>query len=368
MITDINPGGAELALLRLVTATADRCRHQVVVISHWDPLRPDFEAVGVPVEVIGLARRRPSPLRLLRLAVAIRRSQPDVVQTWMPAADLLGGFAARLVTRAPVLWNLRNSELDPGRSHRATRAVTRLNGHLSRLVPTRIVAVAGRAADAHAALGHDRARMVVIHNGFATPRPLSRADARTQLGLDADRTVVSRLGRYHPDKDHATLLAAWRVVVERRPDAVLVLAGQDMDAGNGALRDVIDEHGVRASTVLLGRLADPAAVYAASDVTVSNSLAEGLPNVVGEAMAHAVPAVVTDAGDSAFLVGDTGIVVPCGDRSALAGAIAELVDMDEEERRALGGAARRRVSTDFSMRAMADRYVSLWTEVADVRR
>jgi glycosyltransferase involved in cell wall biosynthesis len=367
VITDINPGGAELALLRLVAATSERCRHAVIVVSSWDPLRPQFEAIGVPVTVIGLARRTPSPLRLVRLAAAVRRSRPDVVQTWMPAADLLGGIAARLTTRAPVVWNLRNSELDPARSHRVTRAVTRLNGRLSRLVPTRIVAVAGKAADAHAELGHDRHRMVVIHNGFATGKHLERADARTRLGLSPASFVVSRLGRYHPDKDHASLLAAWQEVASRRPEAVLALAGQDMDASNIELREMIRARGLEASTVLLGRLDDPTAIYAASDITVSNSLAEGLPNVVGEAMAHAIPAVVTDAGDSAVLVGDSGRVVPCGDTAALTAAIVEFAQMSPDERRSCGEAARARVTTEFSMQAMADRYESLWSEVAHVR-
>jgi glycosyltransferase involved in cell wall biosynthesis len=108
-------------------------------------------------------------------------------------------------------------------------------------------------------------------------------------------------------------------------------------------------------------------LYAASDLTVSSSLAEGLPNVIGEAMAHGIPAVVTDAGDSALLVGDTGRVVPCADPGALATALHELVTMDGAARAGLGRLARNRIDEEFSMAVMTERYVALWREVADVR-
>jgi glycosyltransferase involved in cell wall biosynthesis len=365
VITDINPGGAELALLRLVEATSQVCEHSLIVISGWDPLREQFERLGVPVTVIGLGRRSPNPVRVVQLLAAVRGSRPHVVQTWMPAGDLLGGIAARLTTRAPVVWNLRNSELDPQRSHRMTRLVTRLNGRLSRMVPARIVAVADKAARVHAELGYDPRRTVVIHNGFVgganteVDRPL--------FGFVDRDLVVSRLGRYHPDKDHASLITAWSAVAEQCPYARLALAGQDMDDTNDELCQRIRAAGVEGSVRLLGRLNDPAPLYAVSDITVSNSLAEGLPNVVGEAMAHGVPAVVTDAGDSASLVGDTGRVVPCGDPDALAAAIIDLARTAPPDRQALGDAARRRIENEFSMEAMAARYVALWNEVAGVR-
>ena len=367
VITAINAGGAELALVRLVEATADCCEHHIIVISEWDPLRERFEATGAAVTTIGLGRRNPNPVKVARIATAIRRSRPDVVQTWLPAGDLLGGVLARLVTRSPVVWNLRNSELDPARSRRLTRAITRTNGVLSRLVPSRIVAVGERAADVHAALRFDRSRMHVIRNGFVVPPLGGRDAARSQLGIPTHGPMASRLGRFHSDKDHQSLLDAWSRVTTRIPAARLLLAGEDMNAHNEALTAMIRRYGVEGSVTLLGRLDDPGPVYRASDIGISNSLAEGFPNVVGEAMAHATPVVVTDVGDSAMLVGDSGRVVPAADAPALADAITELLQLTPDARAELGRRGRERISERFSMPAMADRYVALWTEVADVR-
>lgn len=368
VITDINPGGAELALLRLVEATRDRCAHTIIVISHWDPLRPSFEGLGASVITIGLGRRHPNPIRFARLARALRKSSPDVVQTWLPAGDLLGGLCARLVTRAPVVWNLRNSELDPQRSHRLTRAITRLNGKLSRHVPMRIVAVGERAAEVHRQLGYRRDRIVIIRNGFALPtESTDRRQAREENGMPADGAIVARLGRYHPDKDHRSLMRAWRTVVATHPSARLVLAGQDMTPANAELVGEIEAAGVSDAVDLIGRLSNPHWLYVASDLTVSNSLAEGFPNVVGESMALGTPAIVTDVGDSALLVGDRSLVVPPDDPEALAAAIIEFLERTPPERQKIGAQGRARIADDFSMTTMANRYSQLWQEVADVR-
>jgi glycosyltransferase involved in cell wall biosynthesis len=98
------------------------------------------------------------------------------------------------------------------------------------------------------------------------------------------------------------------------------------------------------------------AVYSALDLLVSASLGEGFSNVIGEAMACAVPCVVTDVGDSAWLVGDAGRVVPAKDPEALAGAIAGLLS---EDRAALGARARARIVENFSEAALVARTEAL---------
>jgi glycosyltransferase involved in cell wall biosynthesis len=370
VITDLEPAGSELALLRLVEATADRCNHHVISLSTAASLRHRFEAAGALVTVIGLGRRVLNPVRLVRLGRVIRAAQPHVIQTWLPAADLLGGVIGRLATNAPVVWNLRCSDLAPERSSRTTRLVSRINGRLSRRVPARIVAVGHRASDIHAELHYERTRIVVIENGFRLPsNSPDRHDDRRVLAIPLGAFVVSRLGRFHPDKDHPRLIEAWAHVTGEIPEAILILAGNDMDEANADLAQLIELHGVNETVRLLGLVDDPTAIYTVSDATVSNSLSEGFPNVIGEAMALGIPPVVTDVGDSARLVGDSGIVVPSASPVALAQAIISLHRMSGAERVELGDRARDRIANSFSMDSMARRYVELWNDAAgDVRR
>src|SRR5207244_5800392 len=129
----------------------------------------------------------------------------------------------------------------------------------------------------------------------------------------------------------------------RRPDARFVLCGKDVTVENEQLRAWIEAAGLADAVHLLGQRDDVPRLMASFDVLVSSSIGEGLPNAIGEAMACGTPCVVTDVGDCATIVGDTGRVVGPSDPGALAGAVVEVLDLPETQRSALGSAARERV-------------------------
>lgn len=100
---------------------------------------------------------------------------------------------------------------------------------------------------------------------------------------------------------------------------------------------------------------------AALDVaTTSSAFGEAFPIVVGEAMACGVPCVVTDVGDSAVIVGETGAVVPPGDPDALAAGWRRLLDMRQDERSRLGMAARQRIGERYSLKKIVAQYEQLY--------
>ena len=137
-----------------------------------------------------------------------------------------------------------------------------------------------------------------------------------------------------------------------------------MEWENEELAGWVREAGLADRFHLLGERRDVLDQLAALDVFALYSLGEGFPNVVAEAMSVGVPCVVTDVGDAALLVGDTGIVIPPRDLDGLTAAIERLILAGESERRRLGGTARRRVESNFSLSAVAERYSSLYDEVA----
>ena len=160
------------------------------------------------------------------------------------------------------------------------------------------------------------------------------------------------------------MLAAWGQFHARGATrAHLLLFGKDLVRENAVLRAWIDRHG--ASQVhLLGPRPDVARLFAGCDAScLSSAYGEGLPNIVAEAMACALPCVVTDVGDSAWVVGDTGFVAPPRDAATLADGLWALVTMRPEALAALGARARRRVETDFDLEAVAARYYALYDEV-----
>jgi glycosyltransferase involved in cell wall biosynthesis len=135
-----------------------------------------------------------------------------------------------------------------------------------------------------------------------------------------------------------------------------VLAGQGIDLSNAALMQAITREGVLANTHLLGLRNDIPALMATLDVLASSSYGEAFPNVLGEAMACGVPCAVTDVGDSAYIVGDTGRVVASGDMHGLAAALEELLALPLPEKAALSERARARVAEHFEIGAIVRRY------------
>jgi glycosyltransferase involved in cell wall biosynthesis len=369
--TGLSTGGAEMMLLKLVSRfAADGISASVISLRDHGPIGPRIEALGIPVHALGIGHGR-NPLAAGReLRALLRRLRPDLVQGWMYHGNLAAS-AARMFGAGewPVLWSVRQSLYDLGREKPGTAAVIRMGGWLSRRGCRAIIYNSRVAAGQHEALGYAAERTVVIPNGFDTdrfaPDPALRTAMRAALAVGPDTLVVGMVARYHPMKNHGNFFrAAGRLAAQGR-DVHVVLVGRGLDASNQPLQARLREYGLNGSVSLLGERADMERVLPSLDVAcLPSSWGEGFPNAVGEAMACAVPCVVTDVGDSAYLVERTGYVVPPDDSDALAEALASLQDMGDGRRRTLGDAARQRIMDKFSLGAVVAQYTVLYHEVA----
>jgi glycosyltransferase involved in cell wall biosynthesis len=273
------------------------------------------------------------------------------------------------VTSAPVVWGLHNSNLDKVHSRRTTRAIARTCALASGWLPARIVSCSEVAARIHQELGYNAGKIIVIPNGIDTDRfradPGARDAVRRTLGLSPTALLVGIIARFDPQKDHRNFVRAAGILGERRDDVHFVLVGTGCEEQNADLMGWIRSTGFAHRFHLLGKRRDMPRVAASLDVAVlSSAYGEAFPLVIGEAMSCGVPCAVTDIGDSAMLVGDTGQVAPPGDPTELASAISTLVTLSAPERAALGAAARARIETRFSLPIIAERYQAVYEELA----
>lgn len=364
IITGLNEGGAEAVLYRLCAHDTEN-RHVVVSLMDQGKYGPLLQAAGVEVHCLGLSRGRITLAALLRLWRLLHAHRPEVAQTWMYHADLVGGTLARLAG-VPVCWGIRNTTLPPGVSSRGTILVARLCAKLSRWIPRAIVSCSREAVRVHQALGYAADKFVCIPNGYDltrfAPDVAARRRLRAEWAVDDGVPLLGMVARYDPQKDHHTLIAALARLARGGARFACVLVGTGVDAGNAALHKAIIAAGLESSVRLVGRRDDVPAVMNALDLHVLSSSAEAFPNVLAEAMACGTPCVTTDVGDAALIVGDTGWVVPPRDADVLAGALTAALAArnDAAAWQARRQAARARVAQRFDIARMVAGYKTVW--------
>lgn len=370
VIASLGLGGAETALFRLLAGT-DPGEFPSAVITLLPRSETDQRVGDLGVEVVNLngARGRIPGLPVWRaLAHHVRRLQPDVLQGWMYHGNVAASYGHLVAARRScVVWNIRHSLHAFALETRITRQTIRFNALLSR-APDRIVYNSWISRRQHESRGFAAGRACVIPNGFDTRHLAPRAGVggafRAELGLAADARVVSYIARLHPGKGHVHLLDAARRMTVDFPDLQVLLVGPEDRLGRRDLEAMIAERGLQEHVRYLGTRHDVERVYAASNVFCSPSLGEGFPNVVGEAMACGVPCVVTDVGDCARIVGDTGIVVATADPAALAAGLAAVLGATAGARDELGRRARERVVNEYGIDRVVREYADLYRRFA----
>lgn len=367
--TGLETGGAETLLFHLVSRM-DRRRFHNTVLSLTDAgpvLGQKIQQQGLALECLNFPRGRPDPRMVTGLAARLRALRPDVIQTWMYHADLVGALARRLAHGPPLVWGIHSASLDRSRLKRQTVLTIRLCARLSHRSPTRIICCSEAARAAHVAFGYAPDKMSVIPNGVDLdefiPRSEAREGLRRELGLSPDASLIGLIARLDPQKDHQTFFRAAGLLRQVRPNAHFVLCGAGVSTENRRLAAWMEEAGVRDRTHLLGIRSDVSWVTAALDVATCCSTSESFGLTLGEAMACGVPCVTTDLEGPKSVVGELGRVVPVGDPAALARAWQEMLDTAANDRKQWGEKARERIHALFSLQKMVQGYESLYQEL-----
>lgn len=369
IVTGLDTGGAEMMLLKLVSRLLPEFQTHVFSLSDVGEIGMRMRNLGVPVEHFEMNALVPNPMRFLQLVRRLRALKPHIVQTWLYHADFVGTLAA-LIARVPATsWNIRCSALDSKGTPFTTRLIIRLLSGLSSL-PDAIVVNAIEGMRAHESAGYRAKRWEVIPNGFDLdsfhPDLRSRALIRRELNLGDDDIVFGLVARYHPMKDHANFLHAAALISDRSPKVRCVLVGNQVTSKNTSLQGLIKDLRLTEKVRMIGERRDIPAVMASLDCLISSSAwGEGFPNVIAEAMACGIPCIVTDVGDSAQIVGNTGWVAPPGAPKRLAEAMSAFLDLRLEERLERGRAARAHIARNYSLDVVAKRYETLFLSLAE---
>ncbi|SFC96680.1 Glycosyltransferase involved in cell wall bisynthesis [Thiohalospira halophila DSM 15071] len=365
VITGLNIGGAERALYNILAGgLVERFDSAVLALGDTGAFEERLRGLGIPVHALGMRPGMPNPLSLLHLRRVVRKIQPDLIQGWMYHGNLAASAATAVTSgSSPVVWNVRHSLYDLDDEKRSTQWVIRAGRCLSSR-PEAVIYNSRLAREQHEAFGFASARGRVIPNGFEVsalgPDADLRARMRQAIGISYGAIVVGHVARFHPMKDHVGFLRASVAVARAVPRVHFLLAGREVYADNPELTGIVPAELMGRFHFLGGRDDVPDLMRVMDVFCTSSAWGEAFPNVIGEAMASEVPCVVTDVGDSAEIVGDTGMVVQPRNEKSLEKALRAMLEKPDEERRAMGKAARSRVVDQYALSAIVDAYSGVY--------
>jgi glycosyltransferase involved in cell wall biosynthesis len=357
IIPTLDRSGAEkqLALLAAHLSREEFDPH-VCVLTRSGPYEEDLKERGVPVTIIGKLLKI-DPAAFLRLKRHVAGLRPDLVHTWLFAANSYGRAAAlsagvrRIVAaeRCVDPWKVWHElAIDRWLARRTDRIVVNSSG----------------VRDFYVRHGLPDEKFVVIPNGIgALPASgLSRDELLAELGLPINARLIGAVGRLWPQKRIKDLIWAADLLKVIREDVHLLIIGDGPHRRR--LEQFRRQVRIEDKVHFLGHRSDVSRLVPHFDLLWLASEYEGLPNVVMEAMMAGVPVVATDISGNRDLIvpGETGYLVPVGDRAALARQANKLLD-DRDLAKRLGEAGKHRALSDFSVERMVEAHVKLYRDL-----
>lgn len=354
LVRSLDRGGAERQLIVLAKGLASRGHAVSVAVFYGGGVyENELAEAGIRVINLGKTGRWNILLFLNRLMRLLRKERPTVLHSYLGVPNILAAALKPLLPGTRIVWGVRASNVDLSHYDWLLRLAYWLECRLARFADC---IIANSHAGKHYAVanGFRENKTVVIPNGIDTNYfrfdLVARQRVRSAWGVSENEILVGLVARLDPMKDHPTFLKAASRIAHERHNVRFVCVGDGPAAYAETLKQQAAALGLTNQLIWAGARDDMPAIYSALDiVSSSSSYGEGFSNTIAEAMACGTPCVVTDVGDSAWIVEGTGVVVLHSDPEALAQGILKMVTMLAEQRRALGGQTRSRIVAEFGL-------------------
>ena len=364
IITGLGDGGAEHTLFKI--CKYDKLnKHIVISLKGSGKYLPLLNKLGVKVYCLNVNFF--SINKFFFLINLLRSLKPDLVQTWLVHGDFIGSLAARLAGIKNIVWNVRYSKIEIGKAKIKTILIIKVLSKLSYFIPKLIIIVSKKAKKIYQDEGYDKKKLKFIPNGYDLSilkvNKNKKIDFQKKIRIKKQMPLIGCVARFDPLKDHLNLLNSISLIRLNNTNFFCVLVGTNINKSKILINE-IKRLKLNDCIKLLGPTKNISEVMNSIDIHVQSSRSEGFPNVVAEAMAHKTPCIVTNVGDSSYIVGNTGWVVPPNEpvKSAKAIQLAfnEISTKNWVKR---CNKARERIGKKFSIGKMIESYNNLWINV-----
>jgi glycosyltransferase involved in cell wall biosynthesis len=313
IISGLKSGGAEGVLYRLVSLNKNNS-HFIISLTKGGFYSKKFEREKINfIELSFTGLNLKSFFNFLKLIIIILKKKPDIVQTWMYHADLIGSIAARLAGVSKVYWNIRNSNLNLEWSKKTTLVVMKLCAYLSNFLPTKIVCCSNKSLECHKSYGYDYKRMILILNGYDINKFNYRISTNLKLRnlflIKKNEIVLGFVARWSRQKNFELILKSFSISISNNSNLRLILIGKNITNKNILLVKKLFRYKIYNKTILINETDKLNEILNIIDIGLFASKGnEGFPNVIAEKMLMGIPIISNEVGDAKMIIKNFGVV------------------------------------------------------------
>ena len=368
IIGDLNVGGAERNMLKIIPRLNNNpFQHIILTLFDYGELAEEFRKKGVIVETANIPRNPISlctPFAILKLIKAIKRLNPAIIQTWLYHSNNLINILSPFLPTATVINSIRHNDPDAGSLK--TKISSKSGAFISKFNPNITVFCSESSKEKHIDAGYKFSKAIVIPNGFIireTDKEKAKTELKQRLNIPEYKKIAITAARYSKEKDYPTLLKAIKLTLEKNNNIAFILCGKDVDNSNKELMSLVNELNVAENLYLLGHQPNIEKLMAGADFLISSSNSEAFPNVIAEAMSLGISCIAANTGESANIIGNTGLIIEPSNPQHLSEAILKFLDYDKRSLALLGAEAKERIKNNYSLEQSISAYKELYAEI-----
>ncbi len=374
LIPTLSSGGAERQLVNLVNTTSKEIvDHVVCAIDESYFFEPEIREAGYKVIKFDISGKHPFFKIASKFRDVVRDEKPDIIHTWLYNANVAARLATLLGDKVPIITSIQSADFEPGaiitggynpHKMRGLKMIDKMTARLTK--PDFVMCSEFVKKSYKENYGIDEAKTHIIYNSVDPAlMETSQADVeklREEFDFPPDTFVYLNVGRLDPQKNHKAIFEAFRQVLQKVPNSVLLLAG--IGSLDDKLKQDVKDLGIDDKIMFLGRRTDVPALLAMADVFVFPSFFEGLPVALVEAMFKAKPCIASriHVFKEVITDGETGLLIDPNSPSELKDAMIKLYK-DEDLRKRLGENGLRQVRDKFHSSKTAEQWEDLYRKI-----
>ena len=363
IITGLNEGGAEATLFNLINNTKEQ-NNFIISLKGKGKYGALLRKKGIKVYSINFKFDFSLIKKFFYIIKIIKKINPDIVQTWMYHADLIGGIASYIANKKNIFWGIHHTSLKFNSNKKSIILIATINRILSYVIPKKIIVCANKAKETHIKFGFDKSKFHIIHNGIDFRKfkksKIKGLKYRKKISASENEIIFGTVARFDPNKDHLNLLKALKEIKKKHIKFKYLLVGKNMNKKNNYILRNIYKHNLEENIILLGEEKDIVSIMNTLDLHILPSKSEAFPLVLLESIACGTLSISTNVGDVEKIIKTNSLLVKPKNHISLYEGIMKFLAISCDEKSKIINQSILHIKKNYSVEKMANSYINIY--------